>query len=499
MKIQLRAAALVLALAGIVPAFAQQQQPPAPAQAPKQQQAPDQQAVAARAEALSEEQIAQSHDIGGLTRLSELYNSIGDVQRFTWALERLCELLPDSGQLRLQLAMAYAQQKQLTPAYDTLVHMQGQGYGYDIASDKRFDNIHGTKVWDYIVANMQANAKPFGEGKLAFELPKGDYLFESLAWDPARKQLLVGSAREGKVYRSDLNGKISEFIAANADNGMWSVLDLAADPARDKLYVASADIAYYKGFSAAGFGQSGIFEFQLSTGKFLNKYTFSDGGKHMLTSITAGKDGRVYAADANRREIYRLDGGELKLLVQNPKLTSIRGLTVSDDGKTLYLADYALGIFGIDLSKTEPFVLAHSPDKLVLGGIDGLYYYDGCLVIIENGMTPQRVMRLKLSADGHGVVSAMPLDVAQKDFTLPTLGAIAGDHLYFIANSQKGLYDRYGVLMQPAKLQPTRIYRSNLRFAWDQSGIATQVTALPKGHAERPSPLKPKAEGDDKH
>jgi sugar lactone lactonase YvrE len=464
-------------------------------------------AIAAKAEALTEEQISQSRDINGLTKLSEIYDSVGDTQRFTWALKRLTELLPDSGQLRLQLAMVYSKEKKLSNAYDILVRMQGQGFGYDIAKDPRFDNIHGTKVWDYIVANMQANAKPFGEGKVAFELPKGDYLFESIGYDPARQKFLVGSAREGKVYLAGTDGKIAEFIAANAENGMWAVLDLAVDASRDKLYVASSDMAFFKGFKPDDFGQGAVFEFQLSSGKFLHKYPIKDGGRHILTNITVGKDGRVYVGDSIRRDIYRIDGEELKLLVENSKLTSLRGMAVSDDGKTLYLADYALGIFGIDLTKTEPFVLAHNPEKLVLGGIDGLYYYDGCLVIIDGGMVPQRVMRLKLAADGRSIESAMPLDVAQPAFSAPTLGAVAGDELYFIANSQKGLYDRYGVLKDPAKLESTRIYKSNLRFAWDQSGIPTAVSDIAKRRVQEMSQPKPPEakdkdggkDKDDKH
>jgi hypothetical protein len=131
-------------------------------------------------------------------------------------------------------------------------------------------------------------------------------------------------------------------------------------------------------------------------------------------------------------------------------------MAVSDDGRTLYFADYAMGIFGIDLAKSSPFARGRNPEKLVLGGIVGLYYYDGCLVVIESGMVPQRVMRLKLSDDGRSVATAMPLDVAQPAFATPTLGAIAGDELYFIANSQKMLYDKFGVLKEAAKLEPTR-------------------------------------------
>ena len=509
MKIQLRSIIAALLAAGCVVAVAQEK-PAAASQA--QPPAHTQSTLAEKAEALTQDQIKESHDIASLSKLAGLYNSIGDLKRFAWTLKRLTELVPDSGQLRLQLAMAYAEQGDKTSAYDTLVRMQGQGFGYDVSTDTRFDKIHGTKVWDYIVTNLQVNAKQFGEGKTAFDLPKGDYLFESIGYDPKRKQFLIGSAREGKIYLADKSGKLSEFIKPTAENGVYSVFDVGVDSAHDKLYVASAGVPYYKGFTAESFGKSGIVEFQLSTGKFLNKYTFPADTQNLLpTSLAVGKNGHVYVADGDHGQIFRLDDSEMKLLTGNPKLTNIRGMAVSDDDRTLYFADYASGIFGIDLAKSAPFALGRNPEKLVLGGIVGLYYYDGCLVLIESGMVPQRVMRLKLSDDGRSVATAMPLDVAQPAFATPTLGAIAGDELYFIANSQKMLYDKFGVLKEPAKLEPTQIFRSNLRFAWNQSGIQAGMTELPKGPTRKgfnaaPSSLDPAkaadakpAEKDDKH
>jgi hypothetical protein len=432
-----------------------------------------------RAEALTEEQIKQSHDVANLSKLAQLYNAQNDSERFIWTLHRITELMPNSGDLRLQLAMAFAKKDDKTSAYDTLIRMQMQGFGYDIAKDSRFDLIHGTKVWDYLVANLQANGKPFGEGKIAFELAKGDHLYDAMAWDPKRGQLLVGGAREGKIQLVDGAGKASDFISADATNGLLGIDAMAVDAAHGKLYVASSATAIYKGFNADNAGQAGVFEFELASGKFVNKYTFAGrGGSHRLNSLVVGKDGQVYAADGARRLVFKVDGGALKEILANPKLTFISALALSGDSRTLYIADFAQGIFGYDLVKSQAFELRYNAANLVLGGIVGMHSYDGTLAIIENGMVPKRVMRLKLSADGRSVEAAMPLDAAQPAFAELGPGAVAGDKLYFFTNLEDGLYDAHGVLTQADKLEPTRVFASNLRFAWDKKGVGSGLAPL---------------------
>jgi sugar lactone lactonase YvrE len=442
--------------------------------------APDAQEIAKRAEALTHEQIKSSKDMAGLGKLAQIYETKGDLDRLAWTLDRLVEMMPNSGLLKLQLALVYAKQSKKSEAYDVLIKLQTQGFDYDISKDPRFENVRGTKVWDYIVANLQANSKQFGEGKVAFDIAKGDRLIESIGYDPKRKEFLFGSVREGKIYRADNTGKLKDFITADGENGMWSVYAIGVDVEHDKLYVASSGVPYFKGFNSENFGKAGLFVFDLSTGKFRQRYLVpKDQGAHLLTSLAVSKDGRVYAADGARRQIFKLDGDALKLIFDDPKLTSIHGITVSDDGKTLYMADYALGLFGIDLTNGKPFAVAHNPERLVVGGTDGLTYYDGNLIIVENGMTPQRVMRLQLTPDGRGIASAMPLDVAQPAFENPTVGTLVGDNFYFLASSERDLYDDNGVLTAADKLEPTPVFRSNARFAWGQKGVGSAVSNVP--------------------
>jgi hypothetical protein len=443
-----------------------------------------------RAQALTQQQISESRDLQSLSKLAQLYSEINDTQHLTWTLEQLTRLLPNAGDLRLKLAMTYAAADDKSRTYDLLLKMVNQGYAYDLSKEAGLEKVRGTRVWDYILESFARNAKPYGEGKVAFELPKGDTLFESIAWDPKRKQFLVGSVREGKIHLSDSNGKLSDFIAADAQNGLMAVFGMAVDSSHDRLYVISNGVPHFQGFNADMVGKAGLFEFALSSGKFLHKYTLPAGSAHILSSITTDGKGSVYVADGVNQQIFRLDGGELKLMLGNPALTGIRGLTVTPDGKTMYFSDMALGIFGVDLSKNAPFNVAYNTQKLVLGGIDSLYWYNGTLNAVQGGMEPQRVLRLKLSDDGHTIVSAMPLDAAQSAFDALTSGTVVGDDLYFIANSQKDLYSNLGVLTDAAALEPVRIFRSNLRFAWTDKGVDTSPAAAPNVKPHTPEELE---------
>jgi sugar lactone lactonase YvrE len=435
---------------------------------------------------LTHEQIANVQVATVAEQLLAMYRSSGDSERALWTLERLSALRPNVGRLRFDLALAYAARGEKTKTYDLLVKMQGQGYGYDLAKDARFAKVADTPVWDYIVKNLQINLDPFGEGEVAFELPNGDHLYESIAWDPKRKDFLVGSVRDGTISRVGPKGGTHGFIAPDADNGLWSVYALDVDAEHDVLYTASTASVYFKGLDKTDFGKAGVFKFRLSDGKLLDKYLLPvDGSPHTLSSLAVGKDGNVYVADGVRNEIWRLDGGALKLLWKDPRLVSIRGLAASGDGKRLYFADHALGVFGIDLARGSAFDLRYDPDSLVLGGVDGLYWYDGTLVVIQNDMQPKRIMRLSVAEDGRTITKAMPLDASKPELTLPTTGTIGGDKLYFIANSQKNEYGTYGSPRDAGKLEAVKIYRSDLRFAWDQKGITTELQALPTATPEQ--------------
>ena len=117
----------------------------------------------------------------------------------------------------------------------------------------------------------------------------------------------------------------------------------------------------------------------------------------------------------------------------------------------MYIADREMGILVVDLKGDRAGKLA-IPETLNIGGIDGLYLWKNHLIIIQNGVQPQRVMRLQLDASGTKVESVRPLAVAQTDFDFPGYGVIKDTGLYYFDHSQ--WIDKAG------QLKPVKVLRT---------------------------------------
>ena len=446
--------------------------PPASARAGAQPSPP---AVAAeRTEALKQ-QLARVEDTTQLQQLARGFEARGEHALAALAWQRLVELRPHLGQYRLELAAAHARLGRRSEAYTEVLALQGQGYAYDLEDDARFAAVADTEVWEYILKGLDANRRPFGTGELAWTLPAEDLLIESLAWDPERGQLLVGSARTGTVYRVDRRGRLQPLVRADEANGMWAVMDIAVDARNDVLWVASTAIPHFEGYDPEQhLGRAGIFKFELSSGKFLDRYLSPVvfGQSFFMSSLALGQRGEVYAADGVNNAVYVVNGDSLKRLFHAPRLTGLRGMAVDGDGGILYFADAERGIMAVDLSTGRPFDV-RVPPKLALGGIEGLLWWDGALIAVQGHMQPARVMRLELAADGRSVASVKPLEANKAPLTAPTDATLAGDRVYLIANSQKANYDRFGLLRDRDALEGTRIWSLDAgAFREDGDGAA---------------------------
>lgn len=420
-----------------------------------------------------EDKLDAIDDVAKLRGIAMGFQQREDWSNAAFAWKRLTALRPHIGKYKMELAAAYARQDRKSEAYTTLLELQSQGYAYDIKDDPRFSKVATTEVWQYILTGFDANRVAFGDGGVAYTLPREDLLIDSLTWDPTRKALLVGSARKGSVFTVGKGGKLKPLVEANAENGLWAVMDLVVDAKRNRLWIASTAIPHFQGYSPEkDLGRAGVFEFALDSGKFIKSYLSPEmpGQSFFLSSLALGGNGEVYAADGVNNAVYMVRDGEFKRVFHAPRLASIRGMTVSDDGKRLYFADHELGVMGVDLTTGKPFdVLV--PKNLALGGIDGMQWWKDSLILVQNEMNPARVMRLQLDDSGRSVAKVLPLEANQADVNFPTMLTMNGEDIYLIANSQKNNYDRFGLLRDKGKLEGTRIYRLSVNSVKPEDDI----------------------------
>jgi hypothetical protein len=95
-------------------------------------------------------------------------------------------------------------------------------------------------------------------------------------------------------------------------------------------------------------------------------------------------------------------------------------------------------------------------------GIDGLYFYKGSMIGVQNGVNPQRLIRVKLSRDMRAFESFEILEANNPLFSEPTLGVIRNGELLFNANSQWDAINEQGQFTAPDKLQELRILKLKL-------------------------------------
>jgi hypothetical protein len=151
-------------------------------------------------------------------------------------------------------------------------------------------------------------------------------------------------------------------------------------------------------------------------------------------------NGTVYVTDTEQGWVYRItperDSLEVFLRPDPSEYSGANGITLSDDGHTLYVA-FVQGIMQIDISSRR-FGRLRTPIGVNTSGIDGLYWYRGALIAVQNSPGLERVVRFELDAQGEAVQRADALERSVDLLNLPTTGAILGTHFYYIANRQIG-------------------------------------------------------------
>ena len=414
--------AALLAFSGVALA---QDAPPASIAAPSVQSAP-----------------VQTDDKAEVARLlgqaAEAY-SAENHRAWVRALARLHELRPYNADFMRQLVEGYARTDQLSQAFNIMLRMQQQGLYEDWDAIDGLEAMRQYPLYEHLTGLMDEAGQPFGQAELEFEIPGRIAMPEALAHDPNTGRTFIGTIHRGEILVRDADsGELAPFASPETVDGLMAVFDLVADAERGHLWVATGSTSQYAGSRASNFGRTALIKLDLASGEKLDEFrVVPDGRPHLLGALALADDGTVYAADTVTPFVYRLepDMERPELFLGNPMFTSLRGIALSPDESMLYIADYELGLFVFETAESRRGLPLEGPETLNLGGIDGLYRWGDSLIAIQNGVSPERVLRLDLDDSLGRVENVAPLVVAEPRFDTPTFGTVVGDDLVFFASS----------------------------------------------------------------
>ena len=335
-----------------------------------------------------------------------------------------------------RIIAACAKLNRLTTAYHFMLKMQQQGFSYDLNENPDTLSIRNTEVYTYLNDLMIEAGSPLGKVEAMFSLA-GEYADPAaITWDESRGRFLVGTQSEGAIVAKSEEGASDVLIRANDENGLWAIKDLHADAENNRLWVSSASIPGFSAFQPAEKGRGALFEFDLKTLELLNRFNVPvDGAPHEPGPIAVTASGDVYVIDHAASVVYRkaADGDRLEMFVGSADMHALQEIAVTPDNSRLFVSDLYKGVLVIDPVQLSSAMLS-GPENMNMGGIHGLAYDQGHLIITQSGYQPERVVRLELDASGGEVVNIAPIASAMEVFDRPGFAMVKGEYVYYFAN-----------------------------------------------------------------
>jgi sugar lactone lactonase YvrE len=359
--------------------------------------------------------------------------------------------------LRARVAMA------MGDPLEALIHYGrygGAGLVFDVDAEEAITELrtqpdHAAAA--QIIADLITdNRAPVGAGALEplFQLD-GTVLAESVVRDTRHGRWLVSQIAGRTIVAVADDGTVTPWLQPHP--AVSGVVGLALDEVRGILWATTAPLP------PAVHGRSGpapataLLQIDLDTGRVVRAWPApADGRDHGLGDLVLLPDGSVVVADGQSGDLYRLAAPDQAL---TPFVTGVfgspQGLAVVRN--KLFVADYSSGLWRMPLDGGAPVPVALPPDDTLVG-IDGLATDGTRLFAIQNGVNPQRVVRLVLYPNHEWVALFTVLAANLPEMEEPTTAIVVDGQLVFVSRSQWNGFDADGAPRQP-DLPPAQISR----------------------------------------
>lgn len=392
-----------------------------------------------------------------LLREAAVAAKAGDQAVVLARLEEAVRLRPDYPRIQINLARTYAAAGRADDALAALQRVADMGLALNLAADPGLAPLNDLPRFQALAARLASGAEPFGAAdETAFALTEVTGIIESCLVDPITLQWYFGDVRNRCVWHRDTSTGVGLLRKFTSDeDSLDGVFKIALSPDRKTLWAATATVGVMTGPDAEDGKRSALVAIDFATGRVRARFPVpADERKHLLGDFVIAADGSLYATDSLSPVIWRLPaGGEaLEPWLESDEFMSLQGVAFGAGESSLYVADYANGIWRIEVATKTPTLLT-APANATFFGIDGLYSVPGGLLAVQNGVNPQRVLRLEPA--GHGPSPTRIIATGRPDMTDLALGQVFNGRFHFVGNSGWALFDPPPV--QPPAARPVTI------------------------------------------
>lgn len=320
--------------------------------------------------------------------------------------------------------------------------------------------LHGEPRFEALKKTQAGLMTPIIHSDTAFVIPQKDLHIEAVAAGETNDVFYLGSIHKAKIIRTDAKGHIEDFTASGQD-GLTSVFGIKVNRKTNVLWACASPFPVMESFDSTK--RSGVFKYDLKTKKLIAKY-MSDQQEHAFGDLTLDPSGKPFISDSKTSTIYTVDErlGTLVEFYRSDEFWSVQGITFSDDGKFLFIADYVKGIFRLTMSDKKLIPLK-ATFEASLKSIDGMTFHANALIAIQNLMVPMRSTIYKLNPSMDELNAFEIIDRAHPAFNEPTIGCVANDTFYYVANSLWSGYTADNKLKPESELQEVIILKYRLK------------------------------------
>jgi hypothetical protein len=343
------------------------------------------------------------------------------------------KLRPDSPRYFHNLAALSALMDNPASALNYLRQLAALGVAPNIERDPDLASLQGAPEFLKVLQTIAANRAAQGEADLLAELPGRTGIIEGIAFRNRTGDLFLGDVHHRCIWRRDRDGNVARFTAE--DDELLGIYGIAIDEARNTLWAAMSAGPEMSGYTPDMKGYAAIAEFNLATSELRRVIPVPDDGRdHGLSDLTVGLNGTVYASDSKAPVIWMLvpDSEELQKVADSPLFGSLQGMII--DKGTLLVADHDNGLFTIDLG-TQNITALTPPENFTLVGIDGIVAVPGGIVAVQNGVEPQRVIKVTLTPELDAIRIVTVLAAALPNLTDLSLVTLMNDRPTLIAGA----------------------------------------------------------------